>query len=290
MARNVKDLHPRLQTKIAQLQQLCTEESLALGIGECFRSVSEQDELYAQGRTKPGSIVTNAPGSSYSSQHQWGIAFDFFKNIKGHEYDDDAFFSRVAKLGKTLDLGWGGDWKSIVDKPHLYLPDWGSGTSILKSTYVDFDSFKKTWGDESETTPSTPGNNTNTIVRDGQIHCNNYVNAGITTDGIFGSASRKAGVKCIQQAAHMDYGASLAIDGIWGDATQKALNGHTVRKGESQEMVRALQINLMLHGFDPIGVDGTFGQGCHDALVKYQKQGISADGIAGINTFRSFAG
>lgn len=32
--------------------------------------------MYAQGRTKKGNIVTNAKGSDYSSQHQWGIAFD----------------------------------------------------------------------------------------------------------------------------------------------------------------------------------------------------------------------
>ena len=84
MGRDISKLHPRLQKTIAQLQEVCRNEKLALGIGECFRSVEEQDELYAQGRTKPGAIVTNAPGSSYSSQHQWGIAFDFFKNVSGH--------------------------------------------------------------------------------------------------------------------------------------------------------------------------------------------------------------
>lgn len=79
MARDISQLHPELQNKITKLTELCNGEGLPLGIGECFRSVQEQDELYAQGRTKPGSIITNAPGSSYSSQHQWGIAFDFIK-------------------------------------------------------------------------------------------------------------------------------------------------------------------------------------------------------------------
>ena len=78
MGRDISELHPRLQKTISQLQAACRQENLALGIGECFRSVAEQDALYAQGRTKPGAIVTNAPGSSYSSQHQWGIAFDFY--------------------------------------------------------------------------------------------------------------------------------------------------------------------------------------------------------------------
>lgn len=145
MARNIKELHPRLQEKVEQLKTLCTKEGLILGIGECFRSVAEQDALYAQGRTKPGNIVTNAKGSTYSSQHQWGIAVDFFKNVKGHAYDDASFFSRVGTLAKSIGLAWGGDWKGFVDKPHLYLPDWGADASKLKKQYGNFENFKKTW-------------------------------------------------------------------------------------------------------------------------------------------------
>ena len=125
MGREINKLHPRLQKIISQLQEECRKENLFLGIGDCFRTVAEQDALYAQGRTKPGSIITNAPGSSYSSQHQWGIAFDFYKNVSGHAYDDDAFFQRVGDIGKSLGLGWGGDWSGFVDRTHLYLPDWG---------------------------------------------------------------------------------------------------------------------------------------------------------------------
>ncbi len=151
MARDIKQLHPRLQTKVEELKALCAKEGLAIGIGECFRSVAEQDALYAQGRTTAGNIVTNAKGSSYSSQHQWGIAVDFFKNVKGHEYDDAAFFSRVGALAKSIGLGWGGDWTGFVDRPHLYLPDWGSTASKLKEQYGTFENFKKTWTQSSET-------------------------------------------------------------------------------------------------------------------------------------------
>jgi peptidoglycan L-alanyl-D-glutamate endopeptidase CwlK len=145
MARYIKQLHPRLQAKAEELKALCKKEGLNIGIGECFRSVAEQDKLYAQGRTTPGNIVTNAKGSTYSSQHQWGIAFDFFKNVKGHEYDDTAFFNKVGALAKSIGLAWGGDWKSPVDKPHLYLPDWGSTTTKLKNQYGTFEKFKATW-------------------------------------------------------------------------------------------------------------------------------------------------
>ena len=143
--RDIKQLHPELQAKIEQLKKLCESKGLPLGIGECLRTVAEQDALYAQGRTKPGKVVTNAKGSSYSSQHQWGIAFDFFKNVKGQEFSDTAFFKTVGALAKSIGLGWGGDWKSPVDMPHCYLDKWGSTTSKLKSQYKTPDKFKATW-------------------------------------------------------------------------------------------------------------------------------------------------
>lgn len=40
-----------------------------------FRSIEEQNKLYAQGRTTKGKIVTNAKGGE--SMHQYGIAFDY---------------------------------------------------------------------------------------------------------------------------------------------------------------------------------------------------------------------
>lgn len=140
--RDIKALHPRLQQKVMQLQDACASQGLKIGIGECLRTVEEQDALYAKGRTVKGNKVTNAKGSTYSSQHQWGIAFDFYRNDgKGAYYDSDGFFTKVGKIGKALGLGWGGDWKSPVDKPHFYLPDWGSTTTKLKSQYKTPEKF-----------------------------------------------------------------------------------------------------------------------------------------------------
>ena len=152
--RDITLCHPRLQALTAQLVDKCVGAGLPIKIGESFRSVAEQDALYAQGRTQPGSIVTNARGSSYSSQHQWGIAADFYRaDGKGAYNESGDYFKKVGELAKNLGLGWGGDWKSIVDKPHVYLPDWGSGTEILKQKYGTFEAFKKTWAAENSTVP-----------------------------------------------------------------------------------------------------------------------------------------
>ena len=108
--------------------------------------MEEQDALYAQGRTAPGAIVTNARGSSYSSFHQWGTAFDFFRNDgKGTYNESGQFFERVGAIGVSLGLEWGGNWTSIVDKPHFQLPDWGSTTAGIKKLYSTPQEFMKTW-------------------------------------------------------------------------------------------------------------------------------------------------
>lgn len=145
--RDITLCHPRLQKLAAQLIEDCDRNGLKIKISETLRTVAEQDALYAQGRTEPGNIVTNAPGYSYSSYHQWGTAFDFFRDDgKGAYYDRDDFFTKVGQIGKRLGLEWGGDWKKPVDKPHFQLPDWGSSTSGIKKLYSTPEEFMKTWG------------------------------------------------------------------------------------------------------------------------------------------------
>lgn len=152
MGRDITMCHPKLQELASRLVVECKKQGLIIKIGECFRSASEQDALYAQGRTKPGNIVTNAKGSSYSSMHQWGVAFDVIRNDgKGAYNDNDGWFGKVGKVGKALGLEWGGDWTSPVDKPHFQLPNWGSTTSRLKKLYGNVGNFKKTWGSYNAT-------------------------------------------------------------------------------------------------------------------------------------------
>lgn len=169
--RDITELHPRLQEKIVELQKLCKKNGITIGIGECVRTVAEQDALYAQGRTKPGNKVTNARGSTYSSMHQWGPAFDFYlmMDVDGDgKTSDDAFnnatrlFNKVGKLGQSIGLEWGGSWKSIVDLPHFQLPDWGSTPAKLKALYGTPEKFMETWG--KTTTSNKQPNTASTIT------------------------------------------------------------------------------------------------------------------------------
>lgn len=139
-------LHPKLQKLAEELFTACERKGLRIKYTQGYRSKAEQDALYAQGRTRPGNIVTKAKGGY--SMHNWGVAIDFCRNDGKAAFDDsDGFFEKIGQIGKALGLEWGGDWITIKDRPHFQLPDWGSTTTKLRSTYGTFERFKATWID-----------------------------------------------------------------------------------------------------------------------------------------------
>lgn len=118
VCRDLNELHPKVKELAEKLLEACKNQGLNIKIGETYRSVERQEYLYAQGRTRPGSIVTNARGSSMSSYHQWRLAFDVFQNIKGDEYNS-IILAKVGAIGQKLGLEWGGAWSSFQDTPHF---------------------------------------------------------------------------------------------------------------------------------------------------------------------------
>lgn len=72
--------------------------------------------------------------------------------------------------------------------------------------------------------------------------------------------------------------------------SKAALADHFVKYGETQYMVTACEILLMLKSVNPNGVEcpGEFGSGLKAAVGQYQKDhGLSVDYIAGPATFKS---
>jgi peptidoglycan L-alanyl-D-glutamate endopeptidase CwlK len=95
-----------------------------------LRSLHEQAELYEQGRSKPGAIVTWArPGES---AHNFGLGMDVYPLINGKlctafkEGDDvsDPIWQQFGKAVRDAGLAWGGDFKDKADAPHSQHPDW----------------------------------------------------------------------------------------------------------------------------------------------------------------------
>jgi peptidoglycan L-alanyl-D-glutamate endopeptidase CwlK len=86
-----------------------------------YRSPEEQLELYAQGRTKPGKIVTQLKSGSKHNKKP-AEAFDIAFKTKDGKLDWSAhLFQKFADIVKSInrDIKWGGDWQNFKDRPHF---------------------------------------------------------------------------------------------------------------------------------------------------------------------------
>jgi len=116
--KNIATLHPEVARLATLLLEKCQEMGICAKVISGLRTYEEQNELYAQGRTKPGQIVTKAKGGY--SIHNFGCAFDIgiFSQDGKKYHGEHADYKRVGALGEALGLEWGGRWK-FVDEPHF---------------------------------------------------------------------------------------------------------------------------------------------------------------------------
>lgn len=275
--RDFSKLHPELQEKATKLVSLCAENGIAIKFSECVRTKEEQDALYAKGRTAPGNIVTNAKGYTYSSQHQWGVAVDFYLDMDidgdGNKVDDafnntTALFDKVGALASQVGLYWGGNWTKFKDRPHLYLGDWGSTAVQLRNTYVTPEKFFATWpGNEQVPEPQPepqqqPAPEQEILHNDRVLNWQRKMNIGF--DGVD----------------------RLEEDGWFGVKSQAFANKHYLHKGIKYcpTAVKWLQQRLNERGYS-LSVDGNFGPGTLRAVTDFQmRRGLSQDGYVGKDT------
>ena len=127
----INTLHPLIRRPAKELVLRCQVQlGINLRVAQALRTIAEQDALYAKGRTVSGDIVTNAKGGD--SYHNFGLAFDLVEITSGGGVNYNYDHTAVSNIGKSLGFEWGGDWKSIVDKPH-YQMVFGKKTSELKA-------------------------------------------------------------------------------------------------------------------------------------------------------------
>lgn len=91
-------------------------------ITDGYRDDDEQAELYAQGRTTPGPIVTyKLPGQSKHNRTPAQALDIGFLNRNGQLDWNPAIFQEFAQLVKKANGGvkWGGDWPDWKDRPHF---------------------------------------------------------------------------------------------------------------------------------------------------------------------------
>ena len=139
----MEGLDPRL---IKLIEASIEDTPIDFSIVDGVRTTKEQQGLFAQGRTKPGAIVTQKDGVKNKSNHQakadgFGHAFDFCPYINGVlNWNATSAFIAIALhiKAKAKELGirirWGADWdndgitkaqgdkdENFVDLPHIEL-------------------------------------------------------------------------------------------------------------------------------------------------------------------------
>lgn len=121
-SRDLNDLLPELKQLAERFIRECALNNIQVMIYSTYRDVEKQNSIYAQGRTKPGKIVTKAKGGQ--SYHNFRRAFDFAVVVNGKiKWEDVQAYSRAGRIATTLGLEWGGDWKSFKDVYHCQLTD-----------------------------------------------------------------------------------------------------------------------------------------------------------------------
>ena len=100
-----------------------------------MRTFAEQAALYAQGRTAPGKIVTNAPAGL--SIHNYGLAFDIvllidtdgngtyetasWDTATDFDHNGISTWMKCVQIAKVHGFEWGGEWQTFKDLPHFQM-------------------------------------------------------------------------------------------------------------------------------------------------------------------------
>lgn len=120
----LEDVDPKLAEFARRLMKGMASIGHPMFVSEGFRSMERQAELYAQGRTKPGKVVTNAkPGESL---HNTGRAVDIVFD-SNNPWADSHPWELAGKVGESIAMAmgvkvsWGGRWAGLKDLPHWEL-------------------------------------------------------------------------------------------------------------------------------------------------------------------------
>lgn len=135
--KNIAGLIPVVAAAAERLIERAYYRGVMIVITQGYRSIAEQNALYAQGRTQlydakgnKLSIVTKAKGGS--SFHNYGVAIDFalvlpdgrtasWDTKRDDDRDGKADWMEVVEEAKSLGFEWGGDWKTFTDLPHFQM-------------------------------------------------------------------------------------------------------------------------------------------------------------------------
>ena len=125
MSRSLDDLSPDFRALVDPWLADCAAAGIDVLVTCSLRSNEDQAVLYAQGRTTPGNIVTNArPGQS---AHNYGLGIDVVPLIHGKPdwSGSSPVWTEIANFGQARGLQWlGAPDSSFKEACHFQMPNW----------------------------------------------------------------------------------------------------------------------------------------------------------------------
>lgn len=126
MSNKLDSLEPDFKPKVEALIAKANEETgRTWAASDGRRTMTQQRDIFAQGRTKPGKVVSNAkPGQS---AHNFGLAVDLWPLDGNGDFDwgaNDKLFKVLADIAVDMGLTAGYYFHSIHDAPHVEDPLW----------------------------------------------------------------------------------------------------------------------------------------------------------------------
>jgi peptidoglycan hydrolase-like protein with peptidoglycan-binding domain len=268
----------------------CGPSAMAIALG-----MADDNEAFSW--LKARGLITSAYGTSYSGIVGYLNAKGYSCDYDGYAHDGEMSGSFYDRIVSTLKAGR----KVILCMHHPRTNYWTNGGHYIVLDAIDDGSGSSTSSGSESSGSTTGGSTSNSNWQDklpypmneaeavgrAQINLNNYVGFGLEIDNKLGPATLEAMIAALQVACNKDYNAGLKVDGRWGPKTDAALGEHYVTYGESQELVRAVQICLLARGDDPQEIDAQFGDHMKIAVETFQRDtGLEVDGVAGPLTIR----
>lgn len=290
--KNMGAVHSVVKESAIEMIKRAYKEGIYVQISAGNRTYAQQNALYAQGRTKPGKIVTNAR-AGYSN-HNFGLAIDYFlvsSDGKNSIWTVNKNWRRVAAIGKSLGFSWGGDWRTFKDYPHLEMTGGlstsqlragkrprlvskvGNGTSVSKPVptgtgNIDVDGYlgeatiaklQKALGTPVDGKLSEPS----MMVKELQKQL------GVKVDGYLG----KDTISALQKHLKTPVDGELSKPSLMVKELQKQLNAGTFKPGSSKPAAKPAASKPKAN----LDVDGYWGKELNKALQRYF--GTSVDGV-----------
>jgi hypothetical protein len=112
-------LYPAFARRVQKGLNAAKAAGIPIELFETYRTPRRQQELYEQGRTKPGNIVTKAQAGY--SWHNYGLATDVVMRVDGKfDWSKALYYHDAAQYFEAQGLHWAGH--SGFELVHYQLP------------------------------------------------------------------------------------------------------------------------------------------------------------------------